>query len=108
MAFSWKLLSCRLPLSEASDCLKAIIIQTTPSFPSSSPPYLRNDHAVGLTEKIIGLDNSLSILKAHILLLHGLELRNVASLWSATVQTLIITWPLVFFPPSQECNRHLQ
>lgn len=49
--FSLKLPSCRLPLSEVSDCSKAITIQTTPSFPNSSPPYLRTGYAVGLTIK---------------------------------------------------------
>lgn len=47
--------------------------------------------------KII-LDNSVSIWKAHIPLLHGLQLKNIASLWSNPVQILIINCPLLFFP----------
>lgn len=50
---------------------------------------------------ITGLDTSVSVLKAHIPLLHDLELKNVDSLWSATVQSLIINWSLgfIFFSP---------
>lgn len=50
---------------------------------------------------ITGLDTSVSVLKAHIPLLHDLELKNVDSLWSVTVQSLIINWSLgfIFFPP---------
>lgn len=70
----------------------------TPLLPSPTIPLppLETGYATDLN-KIIGFDNSVSILKAHIPLLHGLQLKNGASLWSATDQSLIMNWPLVLF-----------